>query len=395
MHKFIFRFWNISLGSILLLSSCTPAKNENPSPRERILINNNWSFYRYDSPEKADKLMYDVRPEVEGHNEYLVADAKPTEAVETEAAVEVLKPWILPTANNFINDPARHHVRPEGNPGEDFPFVQPGFDESGWQRVDLPHDWAIRGPFYEGWDAEVGGGMGRLPVQGVAWYRKKLDIPLSDKGKSIFLDVDGAMSYAMVWFNGNLVGGWPYGYNSWRLDLTPYILPGQENQLAIRLDNPNHSSRWYPGAGIYRNVWLTKTHPIHIGQWGTYITARDISNSSATIDLEVTIDNDSETGTNIDINTDIYALDEQGQISGKPAGRFPAAQISIGAKEKGKKALVSVELKNPKLWGPKPTQVPHLYKAITTLSQNGKVTDQYETQFGIRGLEMDYVSLTL
>lgn len=388
MHKFIFRFWNISLGSILLLSSCTPAKNENPSPRERILINDNWSFYRYDSPEKADKLMYDVRPETEGDNEYLVADAKPTEAVEMEAAVEVLKPWILPTANNFINDPAKHHIRPEGNPGEDFPFVQTDFDESTWQKVDLPHDWAIHGPFYQGWDAEVGGGMGRLPVQGVAWYRKKLDIPASDKGKSIFLDVDGAMSYATVWFNGNLVGGWPYGYNSWRLDLTPYILPGHENQLAIRLDNPNHSSRWYPGAGIYRNVWLTKTHPVHIGQWGTYITERNISRSSATIDLEVTVNNDSETDANVDIHTEIYELDARGEKAKRPVGRFPASGIAI---EAGKSAVaqVSMELANPKLWGPKPTQTPHLYKAVTTLSQNGKVIDQYETQFGIRKLELD------
>ena len=92
--------------------------------------------------------------------------------------------------------------------------------------MDLPHDWAIKGPFFDGRSAEVSGGMGRLPVNGVAWYRKKLDIPKSDEGKSIFLDVDGAMSYAIVWLNGNLVGGWPYGYASWRLDLTPYHCTG-------------------------------------------------------------------------------------------------------------------------------------------------------------------------
>ena len=89
--------------------------------------------------------------------------------------------------------------------------------------MNLPHDWAIKGPFYEGWDAEVGGGMGRLPSPGVAWYRKKLDIPLSDAGKSLFLDVEGAMSYAMVWLNGHLVGGWPYGYASWRVDCSCVI----------------------------------------------------------------------------------------------------------------------------------------------------------------------------
>src|SRR5690606_15665316 len=127
--------------------------------------------------------------------------------------------------------------------------------------------WAIAGPFLEGndegegWLKGVGGSMGRLPSPGVGWYRRQLDIPASDAGRSIFLDVDGAMSYAMVWLNGHLVGGWPYGYASWRVDLTPYMDPGGENQLAIRIDNPPSSSRWYPGGGIYRNVWLVKTDP--------------------------------------------------------------------------------------------------------------------------------------
>jgi len=115
------------------------------------------------------------------------------------------------------------------------PTVNDSFNDRSWESVNLPHDWAIKGPFYKGWNAEVGGGMGRLPSPGVAWYRKKLDIPESDAGKCIFLDVDGAMSYAMVWLNGKLVGGWPYGYASWRVELTPYIVPGGENQLAIRI----------------------------------------------------------------------------------------------------------------------------------------------------------------
>jgi beta-galactosidase len=140
--------------------------------------------------------------------------------------------------------------------------------------VDLPHDWAIEGPFITTGPA---GGMGRLPSPGVGWYRKKLSVEAADAGQSIFLDVDGAMSYATVWLNGQIVGGWPFGYASWRVDLTPYVNWGGENQLAIRLDNPPNSSRWYPGGGLYRNVWLTKTEPLHVGQWGTYVTARDVS----------------------------------------------------------------------------------------------------------------------
>ncbi|MGE5449173.1 MAG: hypothetical protein ACM3PR_12460, partial [Bacteroidales bacterium] len=155
--------------------------------RKRISINDNWSFYKYDKADDADNLIYDVRPEVtEGENK--VADARPTEAVKMESARKVLKQWILPSANAFIKDPQKRHVRPAGDPGNDFDFVKADFDDHLWKKVNLPHDWAIEGPFFAGPNPEVGGGMGRLPVNGVAWYRRKLDIPASDAGKSVFLD---------------------------------------------------------------------------------------------------------------------------------------------------------------------------------------------------------------
>lgn len=393
--------------------------------RQRISINQAWRFFKYASMAQADDLIYDVRPEVKESRDDRPADAKPTEAEKVEATQTLLKPWIMPIGNEFIKDPAKRYVRPEGNPGGDFPFVQSDFDDSeasGWEKVSLPHDWAIKGPFYEGQDAEVGGGMGRLPSHGVAWYRKKLEISKSDAGKSIFLEVDGAMSYAMVWLNGNLVGGWPFGYSSWRVDLTPYIVPGGENQLAIRLDNPNHSSRWYPGGGIYRNVWLTKTNPIHVGQWGTFVTTRDVSKTSAMINLEVTIDNDSNDDATVTVATQIFALNEfvvapsgaarakqtrassDSRSSFYPQGSMPEG---ITTKQTGDavatfaplKTLVaaggsakvegSVILKNPKLWGPPPTQVPNRYVAVTTLLKNDKPIDQYETRFGIRALHFD------
>lgn len=186
-------------------------------------------FYKYDREQTPDNLIYDIRPEIGGNNEYLVADAKPTEAVKSDYQSQnpILKPWILPTANNFMEDKSNQYVRPVGNPWIDFPFVQSDFDDTNWMK-NLPHDWAANGPFYEGENPEVGGGMGRLPIQGVAWYRKKLDISPSDSTKSIFLDFEGVMSYAMVWVNGSLAGGWPYGYNSWRIDITPYVHFGSE-----------------------------------------------------------------------------------------------------------------------------------------------------------------------
>lgn len=377
---------------ILFSSSTTFSQNStsknNNVPRQRISINEDWRFYKYDSSSIADDLIYDVRPKVKDNNDARPADSKPTEAENVEAKQFVLKSWILPTGNDFIKDTTRHYIRPEGNPGSDFPFVQNDFDDSSWEKVNLPHDWAIEGPFYSGDKPEVGGGMGRLPSPGIAWYRKKLDIPNTDTGKSIFLDVDGAMSYAMVWLNGKIVGGWPYGYSSWRLDLTPYIVPGGENQLAIRLDNPNHSMRWYPGGGIYRNVWLTKVNPVHVAQWGTFITTTDVSKDSAIIDLEISIENDSNKKVFVIVDTKLFELNLEGKKVGEAVAVFDPLNISISLDEKNKLST-SLILKNPRLWGPPPTQVPNRYIAITTLWSDEKIIDQYETRFGIRSLNFD------
>ena len=370
----------------VFLLACMPALTQRTGTsiggvhRERTSINGDWRFYKYEKVEEADDLVYDVRPEVKDSKDNRTADAEETQMV--------LKPWILPTGNDFIEDPAKRHVRPEGNPGSNFPFVQSNFDDSSWENVNLPHDWAIKGPFFKGWDAEVSGGMGRLPSPGVAWYRKKLDIPAKDAGKSIFLDVDGAMSYCLVWLNGKLVGGWPFGYSSWRLDLTPYIVPGGENQLAIRLDNPPESSRWYPGGGIYRNVWLTKTNPVHVGHWGTFVTTSDVSKVSAKINLEVTIDNDSHDDLLVKAITNIFALDEKGNKTGDAVATFAPLETTVASRGKAR-VEGSVVLKNPKLWGPPPTQTPNLYVAVTTLWEKDKVVDRYETRFGIRSLRFE------
>jgi beta-galactosidase len=196
------------------------------------------------------------------------------------------------------------------------------------------------------------------------------------------------MSYAIVWLNGQLVGGWPYGYNSWRLDLTPFLNFGGENQLAIRIDNPNHSARWYPGAGLYRNVWLVKTSPVHVAQWGTTIKTTNISKESATISLKVKVDNQSTNNVETEVSTSVFELDKKGEKSAKPVAVFESLKMQLQA---GESVLGehSVKIKNPKLWGPPPTQQPNLYVAFTTLSQNGKIIDEYETRFGIRSLEFN------
>lgn len=321
------------------------------SVRERLSINQDWKFSRFVS--SPDSLSYDP----------------------------ILKPWILPSANDFIVNGTKYE-RPSGTPpGSDVEYVQATFDDSSWESVNLPHDWAIKGPFGA---PGISGGMGRLPTNGVGWYRRNVTVAESDVGKSIFLDVDGAQSHASVWLNGVLVGGWPYGYSSFRLDLTPYVQVGDGNLLAIRLENAVDSSRWYTGAGIYRNIWLVKVNPVHIGQYGTRITTPSVSAEETTVDIEVDVENKANSTQDVLVRTEIYAAGSEEIVA-----TFPESTIQVAA---GAKQSVpnSITVSNPKLWGPPPTQTPNLYKAVTTvLLGNSSIVDQYETQFGIRSVTFD------
>ena len=201
-----------------------------------------------------------------------------------------------------ILNESSHGLRPAGEPATNISFVLPGFDDSRWRSVNLPHDFGIEGPF----DQTLSGGTGKLSWFGVAWYRKHFDIPAADAGGKIYLDVDGAMAYATVWCNGKFVGGWPYGYASWRVDLTPYLNFGSDNVVALRLDNPPDSSRWYPGGGIDRNVWLVKTKPVHVAQWGTYVTTPEVSAKAATVKIRVAVDNDADSVSTVSVKNEIF-----------------------------------------------------------------------------------------
>ncbi|KAH9905168.1 glycoside hydrolase [Xylariomycetidae sp. FL2044] len=340
--------------------------NSTASGREVIKLDKGWKFWR--SEFIPDNIIYDLRPNVSG----------------TET---VLKPWILPMANEFINDPSKHYERPASEPDIDVPYVQKTFDDSEWETVKIPHDWAIKGPFYTEEDPPVGGGMGRLPVQGVGWYRRMLTHAPADEGRTIYLDMDGAMSYPMVWLNGHLVGGWPYGYNSFRLDLTSFLKPGNENILAIRTDNPIESSRWYPGGGIYRNVWLTKVNPTHVAQSGTYITSREVSSESATLDLVVQVKTTANATRDVEIVTSVYEVDPDTERQGCKVAEFPEVAISVDASAR-QSVSSSVIIENPRLWGPAP-QEPNMYVAITRLYVNKKEVDAYKTPFGIRSVVYD------
>jgi beta-galactosidase len=385
---------------VLAAYSLSAGESVSALPRERVLINKNWRFTKGDPTNSSVNLLYDVRRSQTVRRFSAEADGNATvnqtnSAGESSNEVPVIKPWILPTGNEFIKDPAHRFKRPEGNPGDDVSYVRPDFDDSSWEQVNLPHDWAIAGPFTH----SGGGGMGRLPTAGVGWYRKKLSIPAGDAGKSIFLDVDGAMSYSTVWFNGKLVGGWPFGYQSWRVDLTPYVKVGGDNELVIRLDNPPNSSRWYPGAGIYRNVWLVKVAPVHVGHWGTYITTPEVSPASATVNLQVTVDNDSAKTARVSVATDIFCLDTNGQKTGSEVASVAPVNFEIGPQTNGiAKGIATIS--KPMLWGPPPTQKPNRYVAVTTIWQEDdqargtnaprrRIVDVYESPFGIRTIKFD------
>lgn len=355
----------------LLQAEALPSCREGPRRhgRERVSINSGWKFKRWEA--NPDGVIYDRRPDLENLTD-----------------VVILKPWILPSGNDFIEDISSRYDTPGSPPEIDIQYAQNDFDDESWISVNTPHDWAISGPFYSEPDDEsiVGGGMGRLPIFGVGWYRRKLDLADEDRYKQFYLDIDGAMSYAMVWLNGELVGGWPYGYNSFRLDLTPYLDFDKENQLAIRLDNPVESARWYPGAGLYRDVWLTKVDPVYIEQWGTHFTSRDITAKSATVDVEINLRNRGECDTKIRVLTEIFELDLDGHLQDD---RVIAQSVrSVVVKPNGKRSIqYSLKVNYPKIWGPPPTQRPHLYLGVTRLvTKDGEEIDKYETPFGIREL---------
>lgn len=252
------------------------------------------------------------------------------------------------------------------------------FNDNAWEKLSLPHDWAITGPFR----IELEGATGKLPWKGIGWYRKHFILPATDAGKQIFVDFDGAMANAKIWLNGKYVGTWPYGYNSFRMDLTPYIKAGQENVLAVRLDTENWDSRWYPGAGIYRHVWLVKTKQVHVANWGTYITTPQVSKTSATVEMGVTIDNQGKSAVNASIQTDVFELDR----NNKKGAKVTSFNNSVVKIEPGKSTIITTQavVKNPKRWD---LVSPDRYVAQTTISVNGKLMDTYHSPFGIRTIE--------
>ena len=251
-------------------------------------------------------------------------------------------------------------------------------DDSAWRKLDVPHDWGIEGPFRDDLDNNTG----KLPWKGIGWYRKYFSIADADKGKRIFIDFDGAMANAKVWLNGEYVGTWPFGYNSFRFELTPFLKFGAKNLLAVQLDTTKWGSRWYPGAGIYRNVWLVKTAPVHVGHWGVTVTTPTVTDASAEAKLAVNVDNQGGQETKVSVVVDILEAGPDG-VAGKKVTTSSVAEKPVAAGASCTLDL-AVTVANPKRWDIKS---PSRYVARVTVKVGDKIVDVVDQVFGFRTIE--------
>jgi len=248
--------------------------------------------------------------------------------------------------------------------------AMPGFDDAGWRRVNVPHDWSIEGPF----SADYACGSGFAPG-GLGWYRKHFSLDDAQKGRHVSIEFDGVYDYSEVWINGTFVGMRPYGYSSFAYDLTPYLKFGaKENVVAVRADHSRYAdSRWYPGSGIYRHVRLVVTDPRHIAHWGTYITTPEINASNAVVHIETAIETSSSTNETVSLQSDILALD----------GQVIASSITSSAAQS---VVQDINVARPQLWS---TTAPRLYTLRSRLKSGEAILDETTTTFGIRTATFD------
>ena len=252
---------------------------------------------------------------------------------------------------------------------------QPGYDDSGWRRLDLPHDWAVEGDFSQANPSGVTGGA--LPG-GVGWYRKTFIIDAADEGKRVSVLFEGSYMNTEVFVNGRPLGVRPYGYVSFGYDITPYIKWGGENVVAVRVDNSEQpNSRWYSGCGIYRSVYLVKTAPLHIARWGTYAYSV-VTGGNADLNVETTVENDTEKDAGIEIG--LKLLDAGGETVA--AVKYPA----VAEAEKQTMSSTMLSVGNPHLWD---TASPYLYRLVTDIYHSGNVIDSDTVRIGFRTVAFD------
>ncbi|HVU37662.1 MAG TPA: glycoside hydrolase family 2 TIM barrel-domain containing protein [Opitutales bacterium] len=254
---------------------------------------------------------------------------------------------------------------------------QAAFDDSAWRKLSLPHDWSIEGPLSQ---TEPAGGAGGFFPTGVGWYRKRFTAPESLRGKKVSLTFDGIYMNSDVYLNGHLLGHWPYGYTTLNYDITPYLNYGATpNVVSVRVDDSAQpASRWYAGAGIYRNVWITATDPVHVAQWGTYVTTPKVAPDAASVWARTEVKNESATAANVTVVSQV--LDAKGGVVA--SGEAPVTIPANGTQY----ATQTLDVANPALWSP---DAPNLYKLHTQIKVGEKIVDDYDTTFGVRSIYYD------
>lgn len=285
-------------------------------------------------------------------------------------------------------------------------FAQPGFDDSGWRALDLPHDWAVELPFnpqalrnhgYKDMGAGVGAqnswealemgqsaqALGGVTGNTIGWYRRTFALPASDRGGSLWVEFDGVYRNALVWFNGRCLGRNVSGFSSFKFDLAPHANYGGKNTLAVRVDATRTEGWYYEGAGIYRHTWLVKTAPVHVAHWGTFVTSALGADGAATVTAQTTVRNDTSALAEATLISRI--LDAEGRVvaenTSAPFAVAPGGEVT---------AAPALVVAAPALWSP---ETPHLYRLVSEVrgwgGNAGATPDRYETTFGIRTIRFD------
>ena len=248
-------------------------------------------------------------------------------------------------------------------------------NDSGWRKLNLPHDWSIEQPY----SASNPSGNGYLPG-GVGWYRRSFPVPEAAGGRRVSLEFDGVYRDSDVWINGHHLGHRPYGYSSFAYDVTPYLKAGnQANLVAVRVDHSQAAdSRFYTGSGIYRHVWLTVTAAVHVAHWGTYVRTPMAGAAEALVSVETAVVNESASATRVRLVTTIE--DAAGHEVGTATAEAPLKPAE--SRSFAQQAVV----KDPKLWD---LNRPELYTAVSRVYADGALADEYRTPFGIRNIRFD------
>jgi beta-galactosidase len=255
------------------------------------------------------------------------------------------------------------------------------FDDSKWRRVDLPHDWSIgdlpgaKSPFNPSAISQVSGGF---TTGGTGWYRKQFTIQADQKGKRIIIQFDGVYMNATVFINGQNIGQHPYGYTSFWYDVTDKINFGGNNEIAVEVKNEGQNSRWYSGSGIYRHVWLKIEDPVHIAQWGNYITTPEVSATAAKVSIKTKVLNEGDK--DVTVKYVNYIIDKENK------------EVAINLKEESIKAGSfylfdhTATVSNPVLWS---CDDPDLYTVVTEIYYDGNLAERTKTDVGIRKISFD------